>query len=148
MTTSPATAIKLPFWQDPQSSLALVVTPTDCDVFFTLLSEGKAEPSDELGKISFLNCWATHMVKTEFLPYSIAEHSFHSFLLEVIDSAWLATATRQRSYTYPAWKNWDGKVYHHYIVQGHNSYVEVLAVSFTTSIASPEEGQRYAFSKG
>ena len=87
-----AIALRLPFWQDPQSSLALALASTSntCDVFFALWDDTSAEPLKQLGKITFSDCWATSTVSTDLLPYSVAPHTFVSFLLEVPNSCWLA----------------------------------------------------------
>ena len=140
-----ATALNLPFWQDPQSPLAVAVFEASCHVFFRLWDDTGHEIPAHLGKITFSRCWSTRTLNMDLLPYSVLEHSFHSFILEVPDSSWLAALSQTRLTIYPKWKEWDAAIYHHYVVEGDNSFLEVLAEGFTTSLASPEECQYHAF---
>ncbi|AWM33119.1 hypothetical protein [Hymenobacter nivis] len=143
-----AVAVQLPFWQDPQSPLALAisVTSSSCEVFFTLWDEAGEELPNHLGKITFSECWATSTVSTDLLPYAAEPHAFTSFLLEVPNSAWLAATRELRERHYYGWKHWDKFKYHrHYVVQGGEGYLEVLASSFAAGLASDDECRRYAF---
>jgi hypothetical protein len=142
-----AIAIPLPFWQDPQGSLALEAAQATCTVFFPLWSNDGEEQLEQIGKITFTGCWAISMLSAKFLPYSVNTHVLTSYLLEIVDSDWLLATAQQRLHAYPGWKNWDKATYRHYLVQGTDKYVEVLATHFTTDLASPEECRRYAFLK-
>lgn len=144
-----AIAIKIPFWQDPQGSLALAFEQVDstCAVFFAVWDDAGENQLEQIGKITFADCWAISTLRTEFLPYTPEPHPFTSYLLEVPDSAWLAAVTQQRLQTYASWKIWDKRPYKHYAVQGANGYVEVIATYFTAGLASPAESERYAFLK-
>jgi hypothetical protein len=139
-----ATAIQLPFWQDPQSPLAVALCKGSCQVFFGIWDEAGDEIADSLGKITF-RCWATRTVGMDLLPYSTNEHTFHSFVLEVPNSPWLSALSQTRLNIYPKWKDWDKSIYHHYVVVGADSYLEVLAEGFTAELATAEELQRYSF---
>ena len=146
--TQSATAIQLPFWQDPQSPLALTinVASNSCEAFFTLWDLAGEEMPDCLGKITFSECWATKTANTDLLPYAATSHSFTSFLLEVSESSWLADTRELRKRHYYNWKHADKFKYHrHYVLQGSEGYLEVLASSFAAGMASQEECRRYAF---
>ena len=57
----------------------------------------------------------------------------------------MAALSQTRLTTYPKWKEWDAAIYHYYVVKGDNSFLEVLAEGFATSLASPEECQYHDF---
>ena len=140
-----ATAIQLPFWQDPQGPLAVAIFESTCQVFFALWDLDRNQISDCLGKVTFSKCWATRTVGTEYSHYCPTPHGFHSYLLEVEESAWLTEQSQNRLETYPNWLNWDKTTYHHYVVEGAGSYVEVIAAGFAAEMASAQECRHYAF---
>jgi len=84
---SHATAIQLPFWQAPQDPIAMAVFENTCQVFFALWDLNSDLIPGCLGKVTFSQCWATKTLATDFLPYHLTPHGFHSYLLEVEESA-------------------------------------------------------------
>ena len=140
-----AIAIQLPFWQAPQDPLAMVSFNNTCQVFFALWDlDGHPIPNC-LGKITFFQCWATKTLAADILPYFQNPHGFHSYLLEVNESEWLAKQSQNRLEDHPTWRSWDKSVYHHYVMEGTESYLEVLGAGFTATMATAEESQHYAF---
>ena len=140
-----ASAIQLPFWQAPQELLAITIANGTCQAFFALWDyDGNTIPGC-LGKVTFSNVWATKTLSTDLLPYLLNPHSFHSHLLEVDGSEWLAFESQNRLDTYPSWRTWDQTTYHHYVLEGAESYLEVLAADFKAEMAMPDEYKQYAF---
>jgi hypothetical protein len=74
------------------------------------------------------------------LPYEI-KNSSRSSIYEVIDSKWLKESSDRRLQCYPKWRILDEKIYHHFVVSGHDDYVEVLAESFTEEIIPIESAK-------
>lgn len=123
----------------------MAVFENTCQVFFALWDLNSDQIPGCLGKVTFSQCWATKTLATDFLPYHLTPHGFHSYLLEVEESAWLAEQSQNRLENYPSWRDWDKATYHHYVLEGADRYVEVLAASFTAKMASAEECRHYVF---
>ena len=140
-----ATAIQLPFWRAPQELLSITIANGTCRAFFVLWDYNSNVIPGCLGKVTFSNAWATKTLSTDLLPYRINLHSFRSYLLEVENSEWLAAESQKRLETYPTWRNWDKTTYHHYVMEGAESYLEILAADFTAGMASADECQQHAF---
>jgi len=77
-------------------------------------------------------------VNSEYLPYERQKHQ-RSCIYEIEDSAWLKHESEQRSESYPEWRKRDSRIYHHYVVSGHDNYVEVLAASFEEQVVPRSE---------
>ena len=97
-------------------------------------------PADYICKITFNSGWVSRFYGIEYLPYEIKEFS-RSSIYEVIDSKWLKESTERRLEYYPQWKTWDKKTYRHFVVSGHDNYVEIIAESFTEEIVLIERAK-------
>ena len=91
------------------------------------------EPADYICQLVFDHAWAVRAVDLEFLPYEVHEPQ-RSCIYQISDSEWLIAASEARSHYYPEWRDWDKRSYHHYVVQGHDNYCEVLALGFVERI--------------
>jgi hypothetical protein len=123
-----AVAIPLKMWQDPQGNPLLIFSEHLCLVYVGCWEEAGIA-ANYVGQLRFEAGWAARGYGIEYLPYRI-EQPQRSAIYEVLDSSWLADASEQRSRHYPEWKKWDERVYHHYAVQGHDRYVEIIAEAF------------------
>jgi hypothetical protein len=141
-----AIQIRLKNWQDPQGDVALLFTRDRCEVFFGCWA-APAEPADHLVRLSFEHGWAARCVCSEYPPYTyeINERSPSSSILEVQESQWLKELSDRRLETYPRWKDWDHKRYLHYVVQGHDNYVDVVALGFTETLISREAAGQFSY---
>lgn len=124
-----AVAVPLPIWQDPQGSLLLHVASDQAEVEFPCWTDA-AEEADFTGAIVFEGVWATRTVGTEFSPFQVEPHNFHSSILRVEESAWIEELAAARKATYTDWPRADAANYSHYVVVGHSEYVEVVARSW------------------
>jgi hypothetical protein len=126
------TPIPLKVWQDPQGDVVLHHSRDKCAVSFACW-EAAGEPADYICQLKFDNAWAVRGVSSEFLPYEYEAHH-RSCIYEVVDSKWLAQESELRGQSYPEWRASDRKEYHHYVVSGHDNFVEVIAASFEEQI--------------
>ncbi len=134
-----AVAIPLKVWQDPQSNPLLIFSGSICVVYISCWDDDGV-PADYICKITFNSGWASRFYGIEYLPYEIKE--FHcSSIYEVKDSKWLKESSERRLQYYPQWKTWDKKTYHHFVVSGHDDYVEIIAESFTEEIIPIESAK-------
>lgn len=124
-------AIPLKVWQDPQGGVVLHVSHKDCDIYVGCwIASG--EPADYLGKLTFKHAWASRCLSSEIMPYEI--HSAErSCIYEIENSQWLNAVSAERLKNYPRWRDWDKNIYRHYVVKGHDNYVEIIAASFYES---------------
>jgi hypothetical protein len=124
------TAIHVPLevWPDAQGNPLLILSEHLTLVYLGCW-EAAGVPADYVCKIDFQHGWASRTMSVEFLPYEI-ESRDRSSVYEVIDSGYLKQASEQRLRHYPEWKNWDTNVYRHFVISGHDIYVEVIAESF------------------
>lgn len=109
----------------------------ECVVSFACW-EAAGDPADYICQLKFNNAWAVRGVRSEFLPYEYEGHQ-RSCIYEVVDSKWLEQESELRSQSYPEWRSWDSKQYHHYVVDGHDNFVEVIAVGFEEQIVPRSE---------
>ena len=123
-----AVAIPLKVWQDPQGNPLLINSERRCEIFFGCWEEA-GTPANYICRIEFNSAWAIRSYGIEYLPYEIKEQK-HSAIFEIENSKWLKESSDYRLKSYPEWKNWDKKIYHHFVVQGHDEFVEVLAESY------------------
>lgn len=123
-----AIAVPLKIWKDPQSNPLLIFSEHLCLIYVGCWSEA-GTPADYICKLKFNAGWAARCYGIEFMPYLIKEHH-RSSIYEVQNSSWITQATEERLRYYPRWKNWDTRIYHHYAINGHDKYVEVIAESF------------------
>lgn len=124
-----AIPIPLEVWQDPQGNAVLKHSRQECLIYFGCwMTSG--EPADYIGELRFEHAWAVRGYRLEYLPYKIKGRRHHSSIFEIQNSIWLSQASEQRISAYPNWKSWDKRTYHHYVVQGHDNYFEVLASAF------------------
>jgi hypothetical protein len=125
----PAETIQLSVWQDPQGEVVLEHGSRECHVFFGCWSEAGVA-AEFVAQVTFDWAWASRVVRTEFVPYRF-EPNGETYLLRVARSGWLAELTGQRLSNYPKWRDWDKRTYHHFVVVGHDSYVDVIAEKFS-----------------
>lgn len=125
-----AIPITLEAWQDPQGDVVLKYSRQECIIFFGCWISS-AEPADYIGELTFEQAWAVRGVCTEYMPYRIKGKMPHSCIFEIQTSIWLDEASEQRVKSYPNWRKWDRRTYHHYVVDGHDNYYEILASGFS-----------------
>lgn len=140
-----AVAIPLKVWQDPQGNPLLIFSEHLCEIFVGCW-EDVGTPADYICKIAFNSAWAGRSFTLEFLSYEIKEDK-HSAIFEVINSNWLKESSQFRLKYYPEWKNWDEKIYRHFVVQGHDKFVEILAESYEVETILLEKAKRFLPSK-
>ena len=132
-----AVPVPLKVWQDPQGDVVLQHSRERCTISFACW-EDAGEPADYICQLVFDHAWAVRAVNSEFLPSEIHEPQ-RSCIYEVKESEWLIALSKERSRCHPEWRNWDKRSYHHYVVQGHDNYCEVLAEGFVERIVSRDE---------
>ncbi len=137
-----AVPVPLKVWQDPQGDVVLHSSHEGCTVYFGCW-EVPGEPADYICKLTFNHAWAVRGVDSEYLPYEYKEHH-RSCIYEIEDSEWLKQNIEQRSKSYPEWKEWDNRTYHHYVVSGHDNYFEVVAASFEEQVVLRSEAGELA----
>lgn len=136
-----AVPIPLQLWQDPQGDLVLKHCRSGCSVYFGCWVNA-GEPAGYIGEIRFDHAWAVRGYDSEYLPYKIGPEQTRSHIFEIVGSIWLKQASEQRERSYPNWREWDEKTYHHYVLQGHDNYYEILAASYAErQIRSEEAGE-------
>jgi hypothetical protein len=132
-----AITIPLKVWQDPQSNPLLIFSESIRVVYIGCWIEAGV-PADYVCKIAFKAGWASRFYAIEHLPYEIKE--FHrSSVYEVKDSSWVKESSKRRLECYPEWKTWDNTTYRHFIIGGHDNYIEIIAEDFTEEIISIEK---------
>jgi len=136
-----AIPIPLRSWQDPQGDIVLKFARQECPIYFGgWMCPG--EPADYIGELTFEHAWAVRGYCSEYLPYSIKGKIHRSSIFEIQNSTWLSQESQQRARGYPDWHNWDKRTFHHYVVQGHDNYYEILASGFIEkSIPYDEAGE-------
>jgi hypothetical protein len=122
-----ATIIPLQFWQDPQGDVILIYSEAECSVYFACWADA-GEPAGFIGHISFEHAAAVRSFARESLPYRIASHNSHSYILQVSDSDLVREHIAYRQSHYP---HFPGREQQHFVVTGHDIYHEILATSFT-----------------
>ncbi len=134
-----AIPIPLKVWQDPQGNPLLIYSEHNCEVYFGCWDK-TGEPAEFICRISFDSAWASKSCGLEFLRYQINEHT-RSSILEIENSKWLKELTEYRLKCYPEWKTWDKTTYHHFVIQGHDEFVEILAKSYKEESISIEDAK-------
>jgi hypothetical protein len=135
------TAIQIPMsvWPDPQGNPLLLLSERLTLVYLGCW-ESSAKPANYACRLAFEHGWAARAMKVEFLPYDLVMTGT-SPLFEVVDSAYLREVDKWRQTAYPEWKTWDASVYRHFLVSGHDSYVEVIAKDFREDRIPIEEAR-------
>jgi hypothetical protein len=87
------------------------------------------EPADYLCRLTFHHAWAVRSFRWEYVPYKIASDP-HSYIYEVENSQWLDESSVEYLRLYPEWQGRDNLSFHHYVVKGHDNYVEIIASGF------------------
>ena len=139
--------IGLDFWQDPTSNLAIVKSNKELIVYCSCWTDESGEDDDRIGKIIFSNCWYYEYYGFRTQPYALANQELSSYIIYVKESELLSKITDSRLNLYPQWKEWDFKEYKHYIVQGENSYVQIIASEFISRYADIDESQMFSYLK-
>jgi len=122
--------------QDPQSNLTILINEGICQATFFLLDANDAEVTDHQGRLIFHNCWAAEFLSSELNPYSCASGQCIPgiFLTKVLEAKWYADKIRDRVAIYLNWRTWDKRVYTHYLLSGHDNYVQIIASDFTFEV--------------
>lgn len=135
-----AVAIPLKVWQDPQGNPLLIYSERSCEIFVGCWEEA-GTPANYICKITFNFAWASRSYGIEYLPYEIKEHK-RSAIFDITNSKWFKESSDYRLKCHPEWKTWDKKIYHHFVVQGHDEFVEVLAESYNEEAILLEEAAK------
>ena len=132
--------VKLVHWQDPQGDVVLHAGRDLIDVYFNHWIESGV-PAETLVKLRFNGAWASRTFCSEFLPYqhSDSEVDGCSWIYRVQDSEWMASCVAERKSRYDNWTGWESKEYNHFVVQGHDNYVDILAESFEEVLVDPAD---------
>ena len=136
VTMTRANVIALKSWKDPQGDVVLVYSERECSVFFPCWLENR-EPADYIGYLSFEHASAVRSFDREFLPYRLAEHNQHSYILTIPDSDMVREHVAYRKSAYPQWPSRPTPT--HFVVVGADVYHEILAASYTESIIPKQE---------
>ncbi|PQA56756.1 hypothetical protein [Siphonobacter curvatus] len=130
-----AALLDIPFQQDPQSDLVINMGKGICEVTFQLWDLADQEIEGYTGKVSFDHGWACEYVGIETYPYSELKVRCSSevFLWKITQSGWFHEKINQRKRAYPTWLDWDKREYHHYLIEGRNDYIQLIASSFSIS---------------
>ena len=129
MTSGYAIAVPLDIWKDPQGNLRITISGGAVRVEFDCWTD-EGDEADYVGVLVFDGVWATRMIASEFVPYQIEQHAHHSYILRVVQSAWVEELATTRKATYTAWPREDAARYEHWVVAGHDEYFEVVARSW------------------
>jgi hypothetical protein len=127
-----AIIVPLDIWQDPQGDVILVYSEYECSVYFNCWTSS-AIPADFIAQLSFERASLVQSYRREFLPYRVARHSGHSYILRIPDSALVRDHTSCRQKHYPNSSRFEHPTPEHYVVVGHDIYHEILAMGFTTT---------------
>ncbi|GIP39021.1 hypothetical protein J31TS4_23010 [Paenibacillus sp. J31TS4] len=101
-------------------------------------------PADFIAKITFEDCWATKSIHSEYLEYKVEEYKHRSYILKVENSVWLSELNNKKKELYPN-SHTDHLNYCHYVINGHDVYVEVIAKDFVLKRISREQAGHYAW---
>jgi len=126
------TAVPIPLhaWQDPQGDVVLKQSQLGCCIYFGCWADA-GEPADYICELRFDQAWAIRGICSEYLPYQHGEGHSRSDIYKIENSIWLKQASEQRAKSYPNWRNRDKSSYHHYVVEGHDYYYEIIAAGYT-----------------
>lgn len=128
-------ALELPIWQNPQSSVAIRYLKNSVYIYFSFWnSETYETDTNYIGEIEFENAWALELEVLPMHGIMTIFHNFKSYILQADRSGWLLSKFELRQAVYPDWLNWDKKKYYHYIVQGSESWIQVLASNYSVKI--------------
>ncbi len=133
------------FKQDPQSNLSINISEGLCEVTFLLWDLDDQEVTTHKGRLIFHGCWAAEYLGVEMYTCDRpSELCLPNIFLSVIgESQWCANKTQQRAEVYPTWLAWDKREYIHYLLQGHDHWIQVLARSFEFQIV-PWESAKFS----
>jgi len=121
-----------PFRQDPQSNLSISIKEDICEVTFRVWDLDGQEIEGVRGRVSFDHGWACEYVMLEIYSYPEQKELCSSdiFLWKLTQSSWLTEKIDQRTKIYPTWLNQDRREYFHFLIEGHDNYIEVIASGF------------------
>jgi hypothetical protein len=117
-------------WQDPQGDVVLHHSRSTCSVYFGCWTDA-GEPADYVCELQFDHAWGVRGYRLEWLPYRLGQEPTRSGIYKVENSTWLREASEQRAAFYPNWRARDQTEYCHFVVHGHDNYVEILAAGFS-----------------
>lgn len=141
MDKDKAFQIPIDVWQDPQGDIVLNTSGRECVVFFGCWDK-QGDPTNYLSKISFKNCWASRFTHSQYLPYKIYGDKAHSYILKIENSTWLRCLINEKREVYPdgvqIGLSWDKKEYIHFVVHGHDAYIDIIATDFIMEIIPRE----------
>ncbi len=130
-------AIPTPEPMAPNADIALVETPRISVVYFACYdNEANVEITEYIGRLTADRTVAIRMYGFEGAPINIVENVSDSYIYEVIDSEWLVEVNAEARRRYP---NTTRESQQHIIVEGHDSYVELVCSSISIERASPDE---------
>jgi hypothetical protein len=125
-------SLNRPFRKDPQSNLCINIGEGICEITFQIWDLDDQEIEGYKGKVSFDHGWACEYVAMEVYPYSELKElcSSEVFLWKLTQSNWFDEKINKRSKAYPTWLDWDKRKYFHYLIEGHDNYIQVIASGF------------------
>lgn len=124
------------FKQDPQSNLSITISEGLCGATFSLWDLDDQDVTTHKGRLIFHDCWAAEYLGVKMHTCDRPSELCHPniFLSAIGESQWLANKIQQRAEIYPTWLTWDKREYIHYLLQGHDHWIQVLARSFEFQI--------------
>ena len=131
-----ALPIPLKVWQDPQGDVVLHHSRSECCIYFGCWITN-VEPANYLCRLSFHRAWAVRGTRWEFMPYKTVSH-LRSCIYEVENSHWLVELSVEYQKLYPESRR-EKTAFHHYVVKGHDNYVELIASGFDETIVPFDE---------
>jgi hypothetical protein len=120
--------IPLQCWCDPQGDSLLIYTAKECSIYRGCWV-ASAEPADYICHLAFHDVSAVRSYPREFVPYQRTP-THHSSLLCILDSDLIQEHIAYRQRHYPSSVR-DTLRLRHYIVSGHDFYLDILATGFT-----------------
>ena len=123
--------------QDPQSNLSISINDRLLEATFLLWDSNDQDIRTHNGKLIFYNCWAAEYVNVEIFDAAIREPCHPNiFLSKIIESQWYDSKIQQRAEIYPTWLAWDKKKHVHYLLEGRDHHIQMIASAFEFQIIS------------
>jgi len=136
--------IKLPEWQDPQCFVITKHVRDEAWIYFKCWLED-GEEAEYVGVLHFFDVWLVdiqqHRNVTQYL--NIPETNLKSYYYKVLNSKIISSLMIKRSENNLGWEQYDKKNYSHYIVDSHDSYVNIVACGVDFDIVKGENVKQY-----
>ena len=135
-----AEPLALPVWKDPQSFVLLEHVRDEARAFFRCWDDA-GNPVNEVGCIHFQGVWYLHSARflaTKGYP-DVAATELRSYYLRVPESDLVKELMEKRIAQDPDWRQYDKRHYLHYVIECHDFYYDIVAVSAAFSLLPASE---------